>query len=153
MLYRLDISTIYFYEPLLFQIFVLWKFIKTWAFHFLLSLLQSIATQTTISMNIFICFKYYTVWNLYFLLKCTLRFFFSNLIRMPFFIKMYIKGNMQLILLCNPQKSGASRVCITFPQTTQKILTRDLFHWLELIIEIQSFLQIFIARKTTTQFF
>ena len=29
MLYRLDISTFCFYEPLLFQIFVSWKFIKT----------------------------------------------------------------------------------------------------------------------------
>ena len=28
-LYRLDISTFYFYKPLLFQIIVLWKFIKT----------------------------------------------------------------------------------------------------------------------------
>ena len=28
-MYRLDISTFYFYEPLLFQIFVPWKFIKT----------------------------------------------------------------------------------------------------------------------------
>ena len=29
MLYRLDISTFYFYEPLLFHIFFPWKFIKT----------------------------------------------------------------------------------------------------------------------------
>ena len=28
-LYRLDISTFYFYKPLPFQIFVTWKFIKT----------------------------------------------------------------------------------------------------------------------------
>ena len=28
-LYRMDISTFYFYGPLLFQIFVPWKFIKT----------------------------------------------------------------------------------------------------------------------------
>ena len=33
------------------------------------------------------------------------------------------KGNAQFLFLCNPQKSGASRVCITFPQITQKILT------------------------------
>ena len=41
MQHRLDISTFYFYELLLFQIFVPWKFI-------------------TISKNIFIGFKYYT---------------------------------------------------------------------------------------------
>ena len=33
------------------------------------------------------------------------------------------KGNAEFLFLCNPQKSGASRVCITFPQITQKILT------------------------------
>ena len=32
MLYRLEISTFYFYETLLFQIFVLWRFIKTCTF-------------------------------------------------------------------------------------------------------------------------
>ena len=63
----------------------------------------------------------------------------------------YLKENVQLIFLCNPQKSGASRVCITFLQVTQKILTKDIFHWLELITEILSFLQIFSVRKTTTQ--
>ena len=61
MLYRLDISTFYFYEPLLFQIFGPWKFIKTEAAPCLLSLLQSTATQIIISINIFICFKYYIV--------------------------------------------------------------------------------------------
>ena len=64
-----------------------------------------------------------------------------------------LKGNAQFIFLCNPQKSGASRVCITFLQITQKILTKDIFHWLELITEIQIFLQIFSVRKTTTQLF
>ena len=54
MLYRLDISTFYFYEQLLFQIFVLWKFIKTKAFPCLLSHLQSTATQITITINIFV---------------------------------------------------------------------------------------------------
>ena len=53
----------------------------------------------------------------------------------------------------NPQKSGTLRVCITFPQITQKILTKVVFHWLELITEILSFLQMFSVRKTTTQFF
>ena len=41
----------------------------------LLLLLQSTATQITISINTFICFKYYTVWNQLFLLKYTLRCF------------------------------------------------------------------------------
>ena len=31
------------------------------------------------------------------------------------------KGNVQFIFLCNPQKSGALRVCITFLQITQQI--------------------------------
>ena len=38
-----------------------------------------------------------------------------------------IKGNAQFLFLCNPQKSGASQVCITFLQVTQKILTKDTF--------------------------
>ena len=63
------------------------------------------------------------------------------------------KGNAQFIFLCNPRKSGASRVCVTFPQITQKILTKDIFHCLELITEILTFLQIFIVRKTTTPLF
>ena len=54
MLYRLDICTFYFHKPLLFQIFVAWKFIKTSAFPCLLSLLQTTAT----SLNMLICFKY-----------------------------------------------------------------------------------------------
>ena len=53
MLYRLNISMVYFYEPLLLQIFVPWKFIKTQAFPCLLSLLLSTATQITISINLF----------------------------------------------------------------------------------------------------
>ena len=65
----------------------------------------------------------------------------------------YLKENVQLIFLCNPQKSGASRVCITFLQVTQKILTKDIFHWLELITEILSFLQTLSVRKTTTLLF
>ena len=55
------------------------------------------------------------------------------------------------MFLCNPQKSGASSVCITFLQITPKILTKDIFHWLELITEILSFLQIFSVRKITTR--
>ena len=60
---------------------------------------------------------------------------------------------VQFCVLWNSQKSGASRVFITFPQITQKILTKDMFHWLELITEILSFLQIFSVRKATAQFF
>ena len=63
MLYRLDISTFYFYAPLLFQIFV----------PCLLSLLQSTTTQIAIPVNIFICFKYYSTKSV-FLVKHTLRF-------------------------------------------------------------------------------
>ena len=63
------------------------------------------------------------------------------------------KENSQFLFLCNPQKSGASRDCITFPQITQKILTKDIIHLLELISEILGFLQIFSVRKTTTCFF
>ena len=66
---------------------------------------------------------------------------------------MYLKGNAQFSYLCNPQKSGALRVCFTFPQITQKILTKDIIHLLELITEILSFLQIFSVRKATTQLF
>ena len=54
MLYRLDISTFYFYEPLLFEIFVPWKFMKTEDFPCLLKLLQLTATQITISITIFV---------------------------------------------------------------------------------------------------
>ena len=61
-------------------------------------------------------------------------------------------GNAQFIFFCNPPKSGASQVCITSLQITlKKILTKDIFQWLELITEILSFLQIFSVRKTTTQ--
>ena len=61
MLYRLDISTFYFYEPLLFQIFISWKFIKTLALPCLIPLLpyismllQTTTTLITISINIFV---------------------------------------------------------------------------------------------------
>ena len=63
------------------------------------------------------------------------------------------KGNVQFLLLCKPPKSCTPQVCITFLQVTQKILTKDIFHWLELITEILSFLQTFSVRKTTTRFF
>ena len=60
---------------------------------------------------------------------------------------------MQFLFLCNTPKSCASRICITFPQITEKILTKDIIHWLELITEILSFLQIFNVTKTTIQLF
>ena len=63
------------------------------------------------------------------------------------------KGNARFLLLLKPPKSDASQVCITFLQVTQKILTKDIFHWLELITEILSFLQTFSVRKITTRFF
>ena len=63
------------------------------------------------------------------------------------------KGNTQFIFLFHPQKSGTSQVRITFLQLTQKIQTKDILHWLELITEILSFLQIFSVRKITTQLF
>ena len=58
------------------------------------------------------------------------------------------------MFLCNPQKSGVSRVCIAFLQITQKkILTKDIFHWLQLITEILSFLQIFSVKKNNPSAF
>ena len=63
------------------------------------------------------------------------------------------KGKAQFVFLSNPQRTGASRFCITFPQITQKILTEYIFHWLKLTTEILSFLEIFSVRKRTTQLF
>ena len=67
----------------------------------------------------------------------------------------YLKRYVQFLFLCIPQKQklGASRVCITFPRMTKKILTGDIIHWLKLITKILNFLQISIVRKTTTQLF
>ena len=48
-------------------------------------------------------------------------------------VKNLRKGNAQFLFWCNPPKSGASQVHITFLQATQKILTKDTFHWLEVI--------------------
>ena len=42
---------------------------------------------------------------------------------------------------------------ITFLQITQKMLTKDIFHWLELITEILRFLQISSIRKAITLVF
>ena len=62
-----------------------------------------------------------------------------------------IKWKVQFLFLCNPQNSSASQACITFLLVTQKI--KDIFHWLEVIPEILSFLQMFSMWKTTTQVF
>ena len=40
-----------------------------------------------------------------------------------------------------------------FSLSDKKKLTKNIFHWLELITKILSFLQIFSERKTTTQLF
>ena len=50
---------------------------------------------------------------------------------------LFFKGNAQFIFLCKPQKLCASWVYITFLQITQKILTKDIYYWLEVITEIQ----------------
>ena len=50
------------------------------------------------------------------------------------------KGSTHYIFLCNPQKSGTSRIFIAFLQVTQKTLTKDIFHWLEVITEILNFI-------------
>ena len=63
-------------------------------------------------------------------LRC-LSILFTNLIETQF----SFKGNVQILFLCNPQKSGTSRVYIPFPHITQKLLTKDIIHWLELITE------------------
>ena len=44
-------------------------------------------------------------------------------------------------------------MCITFLQIPLKVLSKDIFPWLELNTEILSFLQIFIVRKTITPLF
>ena len=56
---------------------------------------------------------------------------------------------MQFLLCVTPK----SQVCITFPQITQKILTKDIFHCLVLITEILSFLGIYNVRKRTRTLF
>ena len=63
----------------------------------------------------------------------------------------YVKENAQFDFLSDPQKSGASWVSIIFLQIAQKIPTKDINHWMELITGTLPFLQIFSVRKTTTQ--
>ena len=70
---------------------------------------------------------------------------------MWFFTRVF-KGNVQFVFLCYPQKSGPSKAYITYPQITKKILTKDIIHWLELITEILSFLQIFSVRQLFSLF-
>ena len=84
---------------------------------------------------------------------------YNNKFSIETFVENKSKENFKLketrnsYFLCNPSNSVTSEVCITFPQMTQKILTKDAIHWLELINEILSFLQILSVRKTTTQHF
>ena len=56
-----------------------------------------------------------------------------------------------ILILRNPQTSGASLVYTTFPQITQKILTIDKFYGVELITV--TLLWVFRLRKATIQFF
>ena len=82
--YRLNISTFYFHEPLLLQTFVPLKFIKTYSFPCLVSLLLSTATQITIFINIFV----------------------SNIIQyeITFFIKVHVKGfYIEISFYCETQ--------------------------------------------------
>ena len=61
-----------------------------------------------------------------------------------------LKGTRNLYFWANPKNQVLHE---TFPQITQKILTEDVIHWLELITEIVNFLHIFGVRKATTQLF
>ena len=84
MFYRLNISTFHFYEPLLFQIFVPWKFIKPSLYKNCLPLSAIAFTVNSHADNHF--YKYLYLFHvlygmkLVFLLKCTLRFLYLNLI-------------------------------------------------------------------------
>ena len=60
------------------------------------------------------------------------------------------KRNTQFLFFCNLQKSGTSRVCITFPQMAQKLLK---IHLCKQINEVLSFLKVFSVRKTIAQLF
>ena len=60
-----------------------------------------------------------------------------------------IKGKTQSASLCNPKKPRASRACVLSLKINQKNTSKDVTHWLELITEILSFLQIFSVCKTT----
>ena len=62
-------------------------------------------------------------------------------------------NSLQFLFLCNPQKSRASRVYTTLPQITQKILTTDIIHWLELITAIMHFLRYSVWEKQRLSFF
>ena len=62
-------------------------------------------------------------------------------------------NSLQFLFLCNPQKSRASRVYTTLPQITQKILTTDIIHWLELITVIMHFLRYSVWEKQRLSFF
>ena len=65
---------------------------------------------------------------------------------------MFLKERLNSYYCVTPKNRFMS-VHFTFLQITQKILTKYIFRWLELITEILSFLQIFSVRKITTPLF
>ena len=101
MLYWVDISRFYFYEPLLFQIFVLWKFIKNQVFPYLLSLLQSTAMQITISI-----YKYIYLFPKLYSIKSV--FFFKKIQVKVFYIQIWFKCETPLIFFSN-KKHGLQK--------------------------------------------
>ena len=61
-----------------------------------------------------------------------------------------LKGTRNSYFCANPKNQALHE---TFPQITQKILTEDIIHWLELITQILNLRHIFSVRKTTIQLF
>ena len=110
------------------------------------------------------------VFELFYLIYCYNLAIIGNYFNLPqkkfFFFLIDQESSVSLILLsgqfqwgkiCSLRvfwksllKETCNWVCIIFPQITEKIPTKDIFHWLELITEIPCFLQIFSVRKTTT---
>ena len=112
MLYWLDISRFYFYEPLLFQIFFLWKFIKNQVFPYLLSLLQSTAMQITISI-----YKYIYLFPKLYNIKSV--FFSSKKYKLRFFIFKFdlnVKHRLYFFLMKNMvyRKNFIAKVVLNF---------------------------------------
>ena len=110
------------------------------------------------------------VFELFYLIYCYNLAIIGNYFNLPqkkfFFFLIDQESSVSLILLsgqfqwgkiCSLRvfwksllKETCNWVCIIFPQITEKIPTKDIFHGLELITEIPCFLQIFSVRKTTT---
>ena len=97
------------------------------------------------------CFKEYVSWTFIGIVKFH-EMFERNISQCILAFRKFLKGNAQFIFLCNPQKSGSSRVFITFPQVTRKILTKDIFHSLEVITEILSFYKDLVWEKQPLTF-